>query len=293
MKKFIIATKIVLALALILALIAALSSDIFRISLTAPNYQPDENPSTPPDDPGSTPGDDIPERPGTSAPPDENIPNWTIKPTVVKNSLTDNNGNILCESRYSYPYVTSNDGSDVSAFADALDKINSEIKDYVNGRVQLYKLGTSDDFKVPPQITGYYTINRFSSELFSISFIFSEIMPDGAIREERMNYTLDILLNSSSVTLDAIMNDAVSAVNGMISAKKEDGKLPALYGNYEKLVESTINSSWSVHSDGILFFFPAGTIAPTSSGPIEVFINGSALSSLLSEYGKILLNITK
>ena len=293
MKKFIVTVKIILALALTLALIAALSSDIFRISLTPPDYPTDNTPSTPPDDPGSTPGDDIPERPGTSAPPDENIPNWTLKPTVVKNSLTDKKGNILCESRYSYPYVTSNDGSDVSAFADALDKINSEIKDYVNVRVQLYKLGTGDDFKVPPQITGYYTINRFSSELFSISFIFSEIMPDGALREERMNYTLDILLNSSSVTLDAIMNDAVSAVNGIISAKKVAGKLPSLYDNYEKLVESTINRSWSVHSDGILFFFPAGTIAPTSSGPIEVFISSAELSSLLSEYGKILLNTTK
>jgi hypothetical protein len=108
-----------------------------------------------------------------------------------------------------------------------------------------------------------------------------------------MNYNLDILLDSSSVTLDAIMNDALSAVNGIISSKKENSTLPALYSNYEKLVESTINSSWSVHSDGILFFFPAGTIAPTSSGPIEVFINNSVLSPLLSEYGKILLNITK
>lgn len=118
-------------------------------------------------------------------------------------------------------------------------------------------------------------------------------MPDGAVRETRMNYNLDILLDSNDVTLDAIMNDAVSAVNGMIFAKQEAGKLPALYSNYEKLVESTINSSWSVQSDGILFFFPAGTIAPTSSGPIEIFIGNSELSSLLSEYGKILLSITK
>ena len=293
MKKFIITVKIILAAALILSLVALLSSDIFRISLSAPNYPTDETPSGPSDGPGSSPGDDIPGRPGSTAPPDENIPNWTIKPIVVKNSLTDQKGNILCESRYSYPYVTSNDGSYVSSFADALDKMNSQIKDYVNGRVQLYKLGTSDDFKVPPQITGYYTINRFSSELFSISFIFSEIMPDGAVRETRMNYNLDILLDSNDITLDAIMNDAISAVNGMISAKKEASKLPALYSNYEKLVESTINSSWSIQSDGILFFFPAGTIAPTSSGPIEVFIKNSELSSLLSEYGKILLNISK
>ena len=118
-------------------------------------------------------------------------------------------------------------------------------------------------------------------------------MPDGAVREARMNYNLDILLNSSSITLDAIMNDSVSAVNAIISAKKATGNLPTLYNNYEKLVESTITSSWSVRSDGILFFFPAGTIAPTSSGPIEVFINSTELSSLLSEYGKILLNITK
>lgn len=293
MKKFIITVKIILAAALILSLVALLSSDIFRISLSAPNYPTDETPSGPSDGPGSSPGEDIPGRPGSTAPPDENIPNWTIKPIVVKNSLTDQKGNILCESRYSYPYVTSNDGSYVSSFADALDKMNSQIKDYVNGRVQLYKLGTSDDFKVPPQITGYYTINRFSSELFSISFIFSEIMPDGAVRETRMNYNLDILLDSNDITLDAIMNDAISAVNGMISAKKEASKLPALYSNYEKLVESTINSSWSIQSDGILFFFPAGTIAPTSSGPIEVFIKNSELSSLLSEYGKILLNISK
>lgn len=292
MKKFIIAIKIVLALALTLALIAALSSDIFRISFTPPDYPTDNTPNTPPDDSGSSPGDDIPERPGTSAPPDENIPNWTIKSTVVKNSLTDKKGNILCESRYSYPYVTSNDGSDVSAFADALDKINSEINSYVSTRVQIYKIGTSDDFKVPPQITGYYTVNRFSSELFSISFIFSETMPDGALREERMNYNLDILLDSSSITLDAIMNDAVSAVNGIITEKKNGNQIPALYGGYEKLIESTISRSWSIHSDGILFFFPAGTIAPTSSGPIEIFINNTDLLPLLSEYGKILLNIT-
>ncbi len=293
MKKFIVVVKIILAIALILSLVSLLSSDIFRISLGTPDYPTDEAPNTPPDDSGSKPGDDTSERPGTTAPPDENIPNWTIKPIVIKNSLTDKKGNILCESRYSYPSVTSNDGSSVSAFADALDRINSQIKDYVNGRVQLYKLGTSDDFKVPPQITGYYTVNRFSSELFSISFIFSEIMPDGAVRETRMNYNLDILLDSNDVTLDAIMNDAVSAVNGMISAKKDMGKIPALYSNYEKLVESSINSSWSVQSDGILFFFPAGTIAPTSSGPIEIFIGNSELSSLLSEYGKILLSITK
>lgn len=292
MRKFAVTIKIILAAALILSLIAALSSDIFRISYSTPNYSPDENPSDPPDDSGNKPGDDPSGRPGTT-PPDENIPNWTIKSTVVKNSLTDKKGNILCESRYSYPYVTSNDGSDVSSFADALDKINSDIKNYVNARVQLYKLGTSDDFKVPPQITGYYTVNRFSSELFSISFIFSEIMPDGAVRETRMNYNLDILLDSNSITLDAIMNDAVSAVNGIISEKKSSNQIPVLHLGYEKLVESTINSSWSVQSDGILFFFPAGTIAPTSSGPIEVFINSSELSSLLSEYGKILLNITK
>ena len=292
MKKFIVAIKVVLAFALILTLIAALSSDIFRISFSAPDYPTDKDPSGPSDDPGSKPGDEPSERPDPT-PPDEGIPDWTITPIVIKNSLTDRNGNILCESRYSYPQVTSNDGSYVSSFADALDKINSDIKNYVSARVALYKLGTSDDFKVPPQITGYYTVNRFSSELFSISFVFSEIMPDGAVRETRMNYNLDILLDSSEITLDAIMNDAISAVNGILSDKKEGGKLPAMYSNYEKLVESSINSSWSVQSGGILFFFPAGTIAPTSSGPIEVFISNSDLSSLLSEYGKILLNITE
>ena len=172
MKKFIVMTKIILAAALILTLVATLFSDILHISLDTPDHPTNEDQSGSSDKPSNIPDDDIPDRPGSSAPPDENIPNWTIKPSVIKNSLTDSRGNILCESRYSYPYVTSNDGSDVSAFADALDKINSQIKDYVNSRVQLYKLGTSDDFKVPPQITGYYVINRFSSELFSISFIF-------------------------------------------------------------------------------------------------------------------------
>lgn len=292
MKKFVVTMKIILAAALILSLVAALSSDIFRISHSAPDDPIIDDPGSVPDDPEDKPGDDTPERPGTTPPPDENIPNWTIKPTVVKNSLTDRKGNILCETRYSYPYVTSNDGSDVSAFAEALDKINTEINNYVNARVQLYKLGTNDDFKVPPQITGYYTVNRFSSEIFSISFIFSEIMPDGAVREARMNYSLDILLSSNSITLDAIMNDALSAVNGIISEKMKNNQIPVLYSGYEKLVESNINSAWSVQSDGILFFFPAGTIAPTSSGPIEVFIKNSELSPLLSEYGKILLNIT-
>ena len=288
--------KVVLALALIAALIIIFAADMLSLSPNTSPFQPgdtsdppeNQNPDNHPGNNGNKPSDS----PSTEIP-DESIPNWSIKSTVVKNTLTDQKGNILCESRYSYPYVTSNDGSDISAFSEALSNIATDVRSYVNARTELYKSGTHDDFKVPPQITGYYTINRFSSELFSISFIFSEILPDGAIRETRMNYNLDILLGSSNITLDAIMNDAISSVNKIISEKKALGELGSLYKNYEKYVESAINNIWSVESNGILFLFPAGVLAPTSSGPVEIFIKNADLSSLLSEYGKILLNITK
>ena len=296
MRIFSVAVKIILALALIAALVIVLAADVLNISPSTPDLPPDEIPDTPPDDqnPPKPPdsGDGPSELPGGD-PPDESIPDWSIKSNVVKNTLTDTKGNILCESRYSYPYATSNDGSDISAFSDALNTIATEVRTYVNSRVELYKLGTNDDFSVPPQITGYYTINRFSSELFSISFFFSEILPDGAVREAKLNYNLDILLSSSSVTLDAIMNDAISSVNKIISEKQSRGEISALYGSYEKLVESTINSVWSIESNGLLFTFPAGTLAPTSSGTVEIFIGNSELSPLLSEYGKILLNIAE
>jgi len=294
-KKLAVAVKTILALAIIASLVIVLASDILNISPVTSTPPNSEDPGTPPDNndkPNDKPNNNPGDNPG-DVPPDEIIPDWSIKPTVVKNTLTDKKGNILCESRYSYPYVTSNDGSDVTAFVEALSKISSEIKEYVNARAQLYKLGTNDDFKVQPQITGYYTVNRFSSEIFSISFIFSEILPDGATRESRINYNLDILLSSNDITLDAIMNDAVSAVNSIIADKKSSSEFPVLYDNYEKRVESTIDTAWSVESNGILFLFPSGTLAPVSSGPIEIFIKNSELSSLLSEYGKILLNIAE
>ncbi len=296
MRIFTVTVKVVLALALIAALVIILAADMLYLSPNTPAFPPDGPPDTPPgnQNPNDPPGNDNnPSDPPNIGAPGENIPNWSIKSTVVKNTLTDQDGNILCESRYSYPYATSNDGSDISAFSEALNNIAADVRSYVNTRVELYKVGTQDDFKVPPQITGYYTINRFSSELFSISFIFSEILPDGAVRETRMNYNLDILLSSSNVTLDAIMNDAISSVNKIISEKKTLGEISTLYQNYEKRVESAINNIWSAESDGILFSFPAGVLAPTSSGPIEIFIKNADLSSLLSEYGKILLNITE
>ena len=291
MRKFLLCVKAVFSLAIIAALIFVLAADVFHIVPSIPSTPPDSSTNPPP--PDDKPGSDDPPSDLPIDPPEETIPNWSIKSTVVKNTLTDKKGNILCESRYSYPYATSNDESDISAFSEALNAVASEVRDYVNSRVELYKSGSQNDFSVPPQITGYYTINRFSYELFSISFIFSETLPDGSVRESEMHYNLDILLDSSRVTLDAIMNDAISAVNKILSDKKSSGNLTALYDSYEKQVESSINRVWSIRSGGILFSFSAGELAPISSGPIEILIQNSDLSPLLSEYGKILLNITE
>lgn len=299
MRKFLLCVKAVFALAIIAALIFVLAADVFHIVPSIPSTPPDSSTNPPPPDnkpiekPDDKPGNNDPPSELPVDPPEETIPDWSIKSTIVKNTLTDTKGNILCESRYSYPYATSNDGSDISAFSEALSAVASEVRDYVNSRVELYKNGSQNDFSVPPQITGYYVINRFSYELFSISFIFSETLPDGSVRESEMHYNLDILLDSSRVTLDAIMNDAISAVNKILSDKKSSGNLTALYDSYEKQVESSINRVWSIRSGGILFSFSAGELAPISSGPIEILIQNSDLSPLLSEYGKILLNITE
>ncbi len=287
MKKFITAVKCVLVLVVLCAAMLALTADIFYTKPVLPSQDPnDDQPITPPDD-----GNQGNEKPNVPDAPDENIPNWSIKPVVIKNSISDKSGKILCEIRYSYPSASSNDESDISSFTKALDEIANDIKIYVDSRSELYKLRSYEQFSVPPQITGYYTINRFSSELLSISFIFSEISPDAGINESRINYNLDILLESSEITIDAVMNDAVSSVKEMLASRNKSGEL-ALYANYEKLLSGMINNVWSVRSNGIMFYFPCGTIAPVSDGDIEVFIEKSALSTLLSEYGKILLNVT-
>ena len=291
-KKVLTVLKSIVALVVLCAAMLALTADIFHIKPSLPSGGSDDSQTGNPPD-GST-GDDTPDpddpKPPVSDPPDEIIPDWSVKPTVIKNSIADKNGKILCEIRYSYPMASSNDGSDISAFTEALDKIAEEVRIYVDSRSELYKLGSGEQFSVPPQITGYYTVNRFSGELLSISFVFSEISPSGSVNETRMHYNLDILLDSSEVTVDAIMNDPVIAVKSILSKKDGGGEL-ALYTNYERLLSGMIDSVWSVSSNGILFYFPSGTIAPVSSGDIEVFIERSELSSLLSEYGKILLNV--
>lgn len=289
MKKLITALRCALALILFISAVLALASDSLIIAPTFPSDLPQDDPIT--QNPGSTPDDGSDKIPEEPIIPDDTIPDWSITPTVIKNAITDSKGNILCETRYSYPTVRANDSSDVSAFSRELEKIASSVRNFVDKKSDLYKSGTSDDFSVPPQITGYYTVNRFSSEIFSISFVFSEIAPDGTITETRMNYNLDLLLSASKISVDSVMNDAVSSVKNILSEHNESGKI-SLHSNYEKLLSGAIEQSWTVSPSGITFFFPKGSLSPTSYGDIEIFIDNARLLPLLSEYGKILFNIS-
>lgn len=282
--------RFVLAAALICVFILSLASDVLVVRPTSPIDRPTiDVPSTEvPDDPI----DDPSHTPDTPILPDDTVPNWSIDPVVVKNTLADKDGRILCETRYSYPSVSSNDGSDVSAFARELDIIASRIRLFVDTRCELYKAGTKDDFSVPPQITGYYKINRFSSEIFSITFVFSEISPDSTVSETYINYNLDLLLSSKKISIDSIMNDAVNSVKQKLIEKKESGKL-SLPANYESMLAGIIDDCWSANTFGISLHFPQGSLAPASYGDIEIFIDNSELLPLLSEYGKILLNVSE
>ncbi len=284
MKKFITVLRCFFALVLFGAVILALAADTFIIAPSSPIYDPTQDPSAPGDS-----GEDSSYDP--SVPPDGKIPNWSITPTVIKNTLVSSNGKTLCETRYSYPTVSSNDSSDITAFSAALEKISNEVRLYVDTRSDLYKAGSQGSFSVVPQITGHYTVNRFSSEVFSITFIFSEISPSGTVSETRMNYNLDILLSSDNVSIDAIMNSAAKTVKGILISKEANGEI-SLLSNYEDVLSGIINDVWTIKANGILFYFPGGTVASSSYGDVEIFIKTSELSSLISEYGKILLNIS-
>ncbi len=288
MRKASLFFKTIFALAVLCAIVLCLSTDIISLFKAPVQTQPpysDTTPST-----SVTPGETTPDVPdigdGENA-----LPNWSIKSTVVKNTLKNSDGDILCEVRYSYPYAIANDSSDIAPFSEALSSISNDVKKYVDSRCELYKSGSADDFSVPPQITGYYKINRFSPEIFSISFVFAEILPDAQTREMTLNYSLDLLLGAKEISLDEVMNDPINALVSLVSAKKENGEIPALYSSYDKKIESMIDSVWSVTSDGIRFVFPVGTIAPSSSGDIEILLGGEQLLALLSEYGKILLSV--
>ena len=285
--------KLTVMLIILVGIVLVLSADIFLVRPVTP--PPINGGSGDSSVDGDNTGNNT-DRPGTdedlAEPPDASIPNWSIEPTVIKNTLTDSSGKVLCETRYSYPSASSNDGSDISAFSQALDRIATDVRLYVEARSELYKTGSSADFSVSPQITGHYTINRFSSEFFSISFIFSETSPEGTVSEARINYNIDILLAPETVTVDAIMNNAVSSVKELLLERESKGEF-SLHSSYERLLEGMIDNVWWVSTSGITFSFPGGSIAPASYGEIEVFIERSQLSSMLSEYGKILLNVTK
>lgn len=282
--------RCVLASALICAFIVALASDVLYTAPQKPTDRPTMDvPST---DTPDGPSDDAPDVPATPILPDDTVPNWSIDPVIIRNTVADKNGKILCETRYSYPSVSSNDGSDVSAFARELDIIASRIRLFVDTRSELYKAGTSDDFSVPPQITGYYEVNRFSSEIFSITFVFSETAPDSTVSETRINYNLDLLLSSKKISIDSIMNDAVSSVKKKLIEMKESGRL-SLPANYENMLAGLIDESWSATTLGISFRFDRGSLVPASYGEVEVFISNAELIPLLSDYGKILLNLSE
>ncbi len=276
-----------LSVILLAAFILALASDSLVMRLTPPT---DEMPVGPgvnvPDSP-----DDTPSRPSEPILPDDTVPAWSIDPIVVKNTLTDQSGKVLCEMRYSYPTVTSSDGSDVSEFARELEVIASRVRLFVDTKSALYKSGSGDDFSVPPQITGYYKVNRFSSEIFSITFVFAEIAPDATISETYINYNLDLLLSSRKISVDSVMNDAVGSVKSKLQALRESGKI-SLLANYENMLVGLIDESWSVETEGISFKFAKGSLAPASYGDIEIFIENAELISLLSDYGRILLNLS-
>ena len=281
--------RIAIAVIIILAFILALVSDAFTLRPTPPtDTMPVETPSTStPDSPSED--DTIPVDPIL---PDDTVPAWSIDPIVVKNTLTDRDGKILCEMRYSYPSVSSNDGSDVSAFARELDMIASRIRLFVDTKSALYKTGSGDDFSVPPQITGYYKVNRFSSELFSITFVFSEIAPDATVSETYINYNLDLLLSSKKISVDSVMNDAIGSVKQRLTKLVESGKI-SLLANYENMLAGLIDEAWSVETEGISFKFAKGSLAPASYGEIEIFIANAELIPLISDYGKILLNLSE
>ena len=286
LKKAALALKIALSVVLVTVMLIMISADVLFFTPSIPDI-PSEDKSYDPDIP-NRPSDEENDRPHH---PEEDIPNWSITPTVVKNTLVGTDGDILCETRYTYPSVKANDLGDVSAFSAALAQMSNEIKNYVSKRSETYKTGSSRDFSVPPQITGYYTVNRFSVEFFSITFVFSEISPDGNVGITRFNYNIDILLDSASVTIDAIMNDPTNVILDAISDLDGSEDL-ALFPNHEKLIASLSGDVWYVGADSIVFTFAPGTIAPVSSGEIKVSIGGSKLTDSLSEYGKILLNVS-
>lgn len=288
MKITVTVIRYLLLLALICASILALASDALILKPAPPSGDIPAGPSSGDHIGGPDEGD--PENPSEPILPDDTVPNWSVEPIVYKYSTKDQSGKITCEVRYSYPSVSSNDGSDVSEFARELDMIASRIRLFVDTKIALYKNGTSDDFSVPPQITGYYKINKFSTELFSITFVFSEIAPDSTVSETYMNYNLDLLLSSKKISIDSVMNDAVGTLRKILVQKKESGKL-SLLANYENMLSGSIDGSWSVNANGIVFRFAKGTLSPASYGDIEISITNAELIPLLSEYGKILLNL--
>lgn len=283
MKKIFTVLKISVSVLLLTVALIAISADVLSLRPFSPSDQdiPQIN------DPENIPNDDT-QRPDG---PFEDIPNWSIIPTVVRNTLTDTSGNILCEMRYSYPCASANDSSDISSFISALDTISGEIKNYVEKRSELYKTGSQSDFSVPPQITGYYTVNRFSTELFSITFVFSEISPEGNVGLTKFSYNLDLLLSSRTITIDAVLNDPIKTVSKALLKLEDSGDL-ALFSNYENILAAAVNDVWHVGADRITFTFPAGKIAPMSSGEISISVKGQELVDSLSEYGKILMNVS-
>jgi hypothetical protein len=87
------------------------------------------------------------------------------------------------------------------------------------------------------------------------------------------------------------MNDPTKVILNVLSDFDAFNEL-ALFPNHEKLIASLSGDVWYVGSDSIVFTFAPGTIAPVSSGEITVSIGGSRLTDSLSEYGKILLNVS-
>jgi len=177
-----------------------------------------------------------------------------------------------------------------------IKSITEEIYEYVDAVKMDYisaaKSGSSS--LVIPSLSVGFTLNYFTSKAVSLTFTFTEINGYGNTSRSCQYYNFELDTYGAEITLDTLFSSRTSDNRAEVIRliKERASQRADLFPDHNALIESLAQSSWYISGSRIIFRFDPYTLAPASVGFITFEFEAGELASLMSEYGRDLLDLS-
>ncbi len=172
-----------------------------------------------------------------------------------------------------------------------LEAIETQIRQYVETLHVKYAadIAAGREGLTTPSIQVRFTLNYFTSEAASLTYLYNETTSEGRTVSYARFYNIDLRVGNE-ILLSALLKDgAQDTLIKNLKQAVEDTETAGLYEGQEALLSDLLNSRWYMTRTSIVFLFSPGDLAPVSSGEIRIVFDVDSLNGLLSDYGSVLI----